>query len=537
MRKAVLIGIILAAGIADVRATVMATINVTTPLDVGGDPANCTLREAFANVNKGGKDGNNSCKAAVTTLTDEATQINLNGYDVTLQDEIWHSSNYAAVTNGSISGDKKHRIFHLAGDGTALFLEHVQLRDGFTEGAGGAIIVESEAHLSTSAVVMKNCHANGNGGLIAFYGGGFLAIEFTALYNGVALGEGGALYFAGDDVSIKNSKISGNTSFEAGGGLYFGSGTQVWVQDSRIEQNSVAENINGAGGGVSSSAFSLTFMRVNIEGNSVDHGVGGGIHIVKAEHPAEIYNSRIFDNTAGAAATGDEAGADGGGIFANGAFLMHRTSVSFNYAHDVGGGIGFGSGTSPLAPVLIDNSSFIYNFARTGAGLSVSSFGSDVTANSENPFGEDYSFQMLNNTFKGNYGESQIFLPDPVVTSDNTILFINNIVDGSSPPCEGAVKRLRVKRLNDSGPDVFNSQWPDSSCGSAISVASNATGNQSSGGYFQQPYALTLLKTPADAVVCTAVGDDQFGNPRQCLLGAVEALPQSVFIDPPVYSP
>src|SRR3569623_1471230 len=56
-----------------------ATIVVTTGDDVSGDPGQCSLREAFDNVNAGGKVGTNNCAAAVVTNDDEFTEIQLDG--------------------------------------------------------------------------------------------------------------------------------------------------------------------------------------------------------------------------------------------------------------------------------------------------------------------------------------------------------------------------------------------------------------------------------------------------------------------------
>ncbi len=511
-----------------------AVITVTTPDDTWGDPSHCSLREAFDNVNAGGKTGTNSCAAAVPTMDQEFTEIQLNGLTVKLAgNELHHIANHARLSGGAVNAASASRILHLNSDGTQLVLDNMMLFNGFTDGDGGAVFVEPDASLYINESVLEDNIAAHKGGAIFFTGGGFLTVVYSAFLDNLAT-EGGAIRFGGDDASISHSRFTHNTATHAGGAIYNYLGVMS-ILDSRIEENHVIDDplstAAGYGGGIYDAGY-LQLLRVNLARNDVEHGNGGGLYIEKNEYVAEIRDSYIDANVAGVAADPGAAGNDGGGIYADSGFLTNGVSLRGNQAIENGGGIAV-SNAAASEPIAIMNTSLIDNAASRGAALWVTGTPTAYSAGGNSPLGATYSMTVLNDTFAFNHGESQIHL-EGGAPADRTILFVNNIVHSDAPvqPCSGYVDRLATERENDPDPGLYNAQWPTPSCGVAFTLTNKSLKASATGWYYKMAYATTLLKDPGDTVVCKYIeGRDQFGNPRQCRLGAVEKAP------PPVSQP
>ena len=513
-----------------------ATIVVTTGDDVSGDPGQCSLREAFDNVNAGGKVGTNNCAAAVVTNDDEFTEIQLDGIAANLEgEEFFHSSNHARVVGGTIDADYLSRIFHLSLDGTFLILDETELKNVSTSGSGGAILVESGANLTVNHTLFDGNVAVSNGGAISMDGGGFLEVIFSGFQNNQAL-LGGAIWAGGVDSNIVNSRLWDNLAGYAGGALYVQKGIMT-LYDSRLEKNQVEidlDNDTAGYGGAIFTAGELYMRRVGIRYNSVQHGDGGGIYIENGAPYVAIDDSLIDHNKAGSMAQASDAGSNGGGIYSDGGFRMDGTTVSNNEAHENGAGIAI-SDAAAFAQIQIVNSSILLNnfngHANNGAGLWITSTPTLFVLSDLNPLGGDYGLQILNTTISENFGNSQVHI-EPGQPAPSSILFVNNIVnafEGNTSPCTGDVDRLATKRPNDMGPDLFGIQWVSGSCGPGMAQIAGAVPVSTTGWYYNMPYALTKAKNPGDFVVCKAVGSrDQFGNPRQCRLGAVEFTPPSV---------
>lgn len=108
--------------------TITKTIKITTTADTKNIPGECSLRDAFANVNAGGIHSlaNNSCTAAAKTISDEATLISLAGKTFTIaasHDPIRHIANHVVIRGGTLHGGEKSPIFTVQNDGTHLVLE------------------------------------------------------------------------------------------------------------------------------------------------------------------------------------------------------------------------------------------------------------------------------------------------------------------------------------------------------------------------------------------------------------------------------
>jgi predicted outer membrane repeat protein len=515
-----------------------ATIVVTTGADVSGDPGQCSLREAFDNVNAGGKVGTNNCAAAVLTSDSEFTEILLEGITAKLEgNEIFHSFNHARIKGGVIDADYLSRIFHVSLDGTFLILDDTELRNGVSSGSGGAILVESGASLFINHTLFAENVAISNGGAISMDGGGVLDVVYSGFYENSAR-LGGAIWSGGaEDADIVNSRFWKNIAGYAGGAIYNDKNSIMALLDSRLEENEVEVDLRtdfeGYGGAIYT-AKDLWMRRVAVLNNAVQYGDGGGICIESGAPNVSIEDSLIDRNKAGSMALPGDAGNDGGGIYADGGFRMEGTTVSNNEARENGAGIAISNAAATSTIQILNSSIMLNDFAGSagkGGGIWITGTPTPFELSDLNPLGADYGLQILNTTISQNLGQSQLHI-EGGQPSAGTILFVNNVInafEGNTAPCSGDVTRLATKRANDASADIFNIQWLGGACGAGMKPAADAVGAYSTGWYYDMPYALTKAKDPGDSVVCKAVGSrDQFGNPRQCRLGAVEFKPPSV---------
>lgn len=423
-----------------------ATIVVTTGDDVSGDPGQCSLREAFDNVNAGGKVGMNNCAAAVPTDDAEFTEIQLDGIAAKLKgNEIFHSSNHARVTGGSIDADHQSRIFHVSLPGTFLILDETELRNGATAGSGGAILVEAGASLFVNHTLFADNTAVSNGGAISMDGYGVLTIVYSGFYeNGARLG--GAIWSGGaEDANIVNSRFWKNVAGYAGGAIYNDKSSIMTLFDSRLEENEVEVDLlvdfEGYGGAIYT-ARDLWMKRVAVLNNAVQHGNGGGICIENGAPHVVIDDSLIDHNKAGSMALPGDAGNDGGGIYADGGFRMDGTTVSNNEARENGAGIAITNAAATSTIQILNSSIMLNDFngaAGKGGGIWITGTPTPFALSDLNPLGGDYGLQILNTTISQNLGLSQLHVEDGQ-PSPGSILFVNNIINAFESKYRGEAK-------------------------------------------------------------------------------------------------
>lgn len=494
-------------------------IKVTSLEDPGfNDPATCTLRQAFDNVNAGGVGLKpNGCKKGVAEPAFNRIQLPLG--EIKLNSEISHSSNAVLLTGGAISGQHVTRLFRVGG--TAHFRAvRMVMRNGFTAGSGGLILGDPGSVIDIEQSDLKGAVAEQNGGAISM-DGEFLTLDRVKIQDCLAEDVGGAVYSGTGDLEIVNTRIIGNYAFQKGGAI-FNTSDHASIMDSYIEGNYVALGAASSGGGIYTEG-DLYIRTSRIEQNYTTEGNGGGLYIADGAS-AKVVNSSFLGNLTGVDVPGTNY-SGGAGIYADGGLSLESVSMQANRATGNGGAINF-SAASAGSPVDIVNTMFVQNEASgDGAALWIDNVPTGVQNDALDPLGKAYKFKVLNSSFKQNFGSAAVFVEDDDPPSVPDLLFVNNNINGVGVPgCDGNVARLALKRPNDATPGIPNVEWPESSCGNGVEKSAAAMSYIATGWYFKMAYARSLaFGKLGDPVVCDYIGGvDMFGHPRMCLMGAVE---------------
>ncbi|MEJ7849440.1 MAG: choice-of-anchor Q domain-containing protein [Pyrinomonadaceae bacterium] len=252
---------------------------------------------------------------------------------------------------------------------------HLQVENNGTltiNGTGSDLLTIDANQASTVLLIEPDASAviNGlkirNGGATGFSSGGGIrnqlgniTINNSVLTNNAtgSGGEGGGLYSRCGNVTINGTTISNNSAGDQGGGgikvvdsCVSGRTSTLTISSSTIDNNTTTNN----GGGISSGSI-LTITNTTISNNSANFA--GGMIIGKAteltnvmvlnntasQRGGGIYNSSFFQPLTILSSTigGNQAGTQGGGIFANDSSRTTITSsvVENNSATQGGGGV------------------------------------------------------------------------------------------------------------------------------------------------------------------------------------------------------
>jgi hypothetical protein len=224
-------------------------------------------------------------------------------------------------------------------------------------------IIGNTVALRTDVTISDATIRNGNatvGGIESSKGGGIQV-------NGNATVSGGAA------LTLVQSTVTDNTAVGIGGGIYDAGGSSITLQDSTVSNNTAGNNVNGGGGGISSSG-PLTISGSRVTGNEgVD--LGGGI-FVGSPATLDMTGSTVSGNTA--ASSGSNT--NGGGIWSQGSVTLTRSTLSNNTAEGSttgageGGGLwaGFGSSTQ------IVNTTVSGNTAKNGSNANADGKGGGI---------------------------------------------------------------------------------------------------------------------------------------------------------------
>jgi filamentous hemagglutinin family protein len=157
-----------------------------------------------------------------------------------------------------------------------------------------------------------------------------VALRNLSIINGLAAGGGGIRYTGIGTLDISNTNISNNQSNTGndGGGIRVNSGT-LNLTNSTVSANTIT-NVSGNGGGIGIRPGAVAnISNTTISGNRTI-GVGGGINVNNGT--LNIFNSTIYNNTAGDLVLANDAVVPyGGGIAnSNGNVTVKNTIVAGN---------------------------------------------------------------------------------------------------------------------------------------------------------------------------------------------------------------
>ena len=162
---------------------------------------------------------------------------------------------------------------------------------------------------------------------------------------------GGGIYTKNSNGTIKNAKISKNTTdgnnLQGGAGAYF-ENSNITIEDSSIKENQAGEVTNQAGGGIRVKGDSeITLKNTSINNNKVspnaktekyNFGYGGGVFVdISKKGRVILENCNIFAN---------EASYQGGGIYINAGCLelKGKTNIKDNSITSKQEGLGYSKG-------------------------------------------------------------------------------------------------------------------------------------------------------------------------------------------------
>lgn len=497
-------------------------IDVTTSSDLPGMAQQCTLREAFDNVNAGGKVGNNGCGAAAKTSTNETTYIRMNNRHVVLGKPIFHTDNHATIANGIVDSLDKTPLFDLEGKNTKLYVQLMILQDG--EGrdringvcdCGGAVTARNGASLDVLRAAFVSNAADGGGAIAMESSAGPLKMRHAAVVDNHADDYGGGIYAQVADIA--NTRFSRNTADIGSGAAFI---YQATIRDSRFEDNE-AGRCGGMEAGFGDGGFADLF-RVYFARNKAAGFYGGALCTFTS---ATIADSRFEANGVGAGGISSE----GGALDSNGSLILERTSFDGNSAAQHGAAVHLQF--DPDDVVTIKNNTFYGNTAPKGGALSFYPYKGNVTPGA-GPLGSEFALEVLNNSFLGNGTTSQIELETGGANPPKSdILMVNNLIDGEGiAACSGNVARVVGKRPNDLSPTPFNLSSTDP-CGGSFGVMGATLGAPMQGWFYDQFYMPPTSPWQGDKTVCTYIGDtDQFDQVRAtCVMGAIESTPPKVY--------
>lgn len=236
------------------------------------------------------------------------------------------------MTSGTISENEAKQgggvylnsgsLFNMTG-GTISGNEAVHGGGAYLKGAAAVIKIED------GEISGNTAEAGGGvfniGGAVVFSGGKISGNKAILLSSSGESGNGGGIYSTSESViEISGGEISGNQA-ENGAGIYESYGTLKIKNDSKIINNNAVQN----GGGIytNSSSQKMEIADSEISGNE-GGAQGGGIYMVN--DTAEVKGTKIDNNNA----------EYGGGILLTSATLNISTSeITGNTANEQGGGI------------------------------------------------------------------------------------------------------------------------------------------------------------------------------------------------------
>lgn len=316
----------------------LATINVSQPLDIVANDNLVSLREAIEQINHL-PNGPHTINLPDFPQDLELTQGSL---AITTPEAV----NIAGPGSTQLAlSSAASRVFEI-GAGTSVTIAGLTLT-GNSPGDGGAIRA-LDAELSVEQVRFANSDASGNGGAI-YSSGGTLTLDTSTFTHNKAF-YGGAIYVDGGSLTADIPFIANNEASANGGGIYLRGSTSSLVG-------------NGGGGGW-----------VDDNSAAID---GGGLFI--AGGTVQISGLAIDHNS---------AQRDGGGIAVHGGSLaLVDVPLTNNSATELGGGLAVAFDTSfsliPPQVVLRSGSQIAFNAADAGGGVSLNAAGFTLEESAE----------------------------------------------------------------------------------------------------------------------------------------------------------
>ena len=238
-----------------------------------------------------------------------------------------------------------YRLFYIT-EGAEVFLENLELRDGYSSETGGGGAIYSKGNLVLTSCVLRNNRADNHGG--AIYSKGNLALTSCVLKNNRVGGDGGGINSYMGTLAMSACTVVGNNATLRGGGI------RIYKGQASIKSCNITGNFANRQGGIDVYNATMIMSNCTVERNEASLNAGG---IRTYYGHTTMTNCNIIDNVANTTY--------GGGVFAwKGKLYMKDCTISRNTAGTTGGGLDMYGG----AHVMIDNSRIEQNKAGTSGG-------------------------------------------------------------------------------------------------------------------------------------------------------------------------
>ena len=259
-----------------------------------------------------------------------------------------------------VDGKDHSRIFDVAPGATAT-IRRMTIRDG-TDLGGGGVRVTSGSLTLDDVIVEDNESSFKGGGIEAGGLDPVLDIRNSIIRNNRAPffgGDGGGID-ANGQITINRTRIIGNEASSAGGGLR-ASGAVSVIQSTIAGNKASGGGVFSNGGGISASGLNL--VESTVSGNNAD-AQGGGVFA-----SGSIVNSTISGNT---------SVTNGGGVSTSGTLSLLHVTIAANQAMAGGNGLHRFGLTSELS---LQNTILANPPGTECAGLPPASRGNNIASN------------------------------------------------------------------------------------------------------------------------------------------------------------
>ncbi len=485
-----------------------------------GSPGSCTQAALATALNGGGLVTFNCGGAHTITLTSQQT-ITAN----------------TTIDGGgliTLSGGGATRVFNIQ-NGATVTLRNLTIANGHSSADGGGIYAE---RLST--LIIENSTLTGNTG----HNGGGLATN------------GWGAHDAGVAVTISNSTFTNNTATavaipgggNGGGGIYLSGGSSATVTDSTFSGNH-SQN----GGAIHLLHSDLHTVNVTFHNNTANNTAGGGGGgAIYMDGTKNLSGELLIErSTFSSNSTNQLGGAIFSFITQDGRTTINQSTFDHNLTTGGNGGAIYHQSHTHLAPLTVNNSTFVYNTATAvpandaGQGgalwlinspvtITNSTFAYNEAIHTQNLPGDDWhrgfggairtsdNTTIINSTFTNNYAGFVGGAIAGAATVRNTI--ISNNTGGNV----WQIQQNCTDELNNGGhniqfPQRVTGNWNDYECFAGQTAVNPLLG--SLGDYGGPTQTIPLLAgSPAinAATNCPATDQRGFARNGPCDIGAYE---------------
>lgn len=359
------------------------SVTVTSSADTLGtcpSSTDCTLRQALADANSAGPNGESDVTVTLAPGLGTITLLTSLDYDGGVGGA--HALSLIG-NNATIAGNGTFGLF-VAYTTTSLVIDGLTFTGG-GGGTGGAVttpVAESTLRVTNSTFSGNSVSANG-GAVYAIGSTEFDHVWFTG--NSAQLG--GAAYSAGA-ATFTDVLFTGNAASQAGGAVYHGDGA-TYTRSTFLDNDAVI-----AGGAIL--GYGTTTISDSRFSRVTTGLVGGGALAITGA--LAVTGSEFSENV---------SGANGGAIYVVGASSIARSRFINNSAAGIAGGI-YADGAMTVTDSTFSNNASTFDGAALtvyeALDISGSTIMDNTSVNGEGAFWADGVATIVNSTITGNTG-------------------------------------------------------------------------------------------------------------------------------------